>query len=168
MMGEPRFLLDGMLGSLARWLRICGYEAKYIGDALDDDLLKLAGGGGLVLLTRDRLLFRKAQRAGIKGFLVEGEDDSGKLASVSRRYGLRLSPQNSRCPECGEHLRKASKESLVSSIHTGTFEAYDDFWVCDSCGKVYWRGSHWENIVRTIEEASRVAGGVQGSSEHDL
>ena len=36
----PSFLVDGMLGSLNRWLRICGYETEFSGDASDGEMLK--------------------------------------------------------------------------------------------------------------------------------
>lgn len=155
---SPRFLLDGMLGALARWLRICGYEAEYLHDASDEDLVKRASEEDLVLLTRDRLLQRKAMRERVDSFLVEGEDDAHKLASVSKRFSLSLDPRKSRCPDCGAPLRSAKKENLKGLLPPRTFEAYDEFWICDSCGKTYWRGSHWRNIVATIEEASRLAG----------
>jgi hypothetical protein len=165
---DPRFLLDGMLGGLARWLRICGYDAKYLRRASDEELLGRASGEGLVLLTRDKLLHRKALRAGLESFLVEGETDAEKLASVSRRFGLSLDPECSRCPECGELLRMAEREEVYDRVPPRTYEAYDEFWVCGSCGKVYWRGSHWRNIVETVEEASRIAGSQPAGPEHDL
>lgn len=167
-MVTPRFLLDGMLGALARWLRICGYEAEYLSNASDEELMERASEGGLVLLTKDRLLYRKASRAGVDAFLVEGKDDTNKLASVSKRLELCLDPRRSRCPDCGAPLRSASKEDIRGAIPPRTFEAYDEFWVCNSCGKAYWRGSHWINIVGTIEEAGRLAKRTPGNCEQDL
>jgi hypothetical protein len=157
-----------MLGALARWLRICGYEAEYLNNASDEDLMERASEGGLVLLTKDRLLYRKASRAGVDAFLVEGEDDTHKLASVSKRFELCLDPRRSRCPDCGAPLRSASKEDIRGAIPPRTFDAYDEFWVCGSCGKAYWRGSHWRNIVGTIEEAGRLAGRTAGDREQGL
>lgn len=162
-MMSPSFLLDGMLGALARWLRICGYEAEYLHNASDEELIERASEEALVLLTRDRLLQRKAMREGVDAFLVEGEDDAHKLASVSRKFQLSLNPEDSRCPECGAPLRSTDKEDLRGVIPPRTFEAYDEFWICDSCGKAYWRGSHWRNIVKTIEEARRLVGKFTGS-----
>lgn len=165
---SPRFLLDGMLGALARWLRICGYEAEYLHDASDEELIERASEGSLVLLTKDRLLHRKALRDGVDALLVEGKDDAHKLASVSRRFHLTLDPENSRCPECGATLRSTDKEGLRGVVPPRTFEAYDEFWVCDSCGKAYWRGSHWRNIVGTIEEAKRLTEQAARNREQDL
>ncbi len=164
----PKFLIDGMLGSLNRWLRICGFETKYIQNAPDRELLETAESEGRVLLTRDRLLFRKALRAGQMAFLVEGGGDAEKLASVARGFGLDLGVEMSRCAECGGMLRAVSREGVRDRVPSGTYEAYDEFWVCGSCGKVYWRGSHWGNIVDTVSEARRLTGRASGDSEQDL
>ena len=154
---RPLFLLDGMLGALSRWLRICGYDAEYLRSAPDEEIIKRAADEGRVLLTRDRQLYRKAVRAGLEALLVEGKSDAEKLASVSRRFSLVLDPERSRCPVCGAPLASIDKEAVRDRVPLRTFEAYGEFWACSSCGKVYWRGSHWRNILETLEEASRRA-----------
>jgi len=157
-----------MLGSLNRWLRICGFDTKYVQNVPDEELLELAKNEVRVLLTRDVTLFRKTLRAGLTAFLVEGEGNAGKLASVAVRFGLSLSVEMSRCAECGGSLLSASKEDVRDLVPSDTYSAYDEFWVCASCGKAYWRGSHWGNIVDTIDEARRLVDQVRGSSEQDL
>lgn len=154
---NPRFLLDGMLGALTRWLRICGHDAKYLRNVPDEELLRRADEEERVLLTRDRLLYRKAVKAGIEAFLVEGESDAEKLASVSRRFDLELDLKRSRCPECDGSLTIVDRKAVLSKVPPRTSKAYNEFWICRSCGKVYWKGSHWKNIVETVEEASRRA-----------
>jgi len=156
---SPRFLLDGMLGALTRWLRICGHDSKYLRNISDVELIHRAAEEDRILLTRDQLLFRKAIRAGMEAFLVEGESDVDKLASVSRRFKLILDPEKSICPECNAILISVNKEAVRGKVPPRTYEAYAKFWVCNACGKVYWRGSHWKNILETIEEASLQAGG---------
>jgi len=145
-----------MLGGLARWLRICGYDAVYVRKASDEELIERASKEGFVLLTRDRLLYRKAIRAGLVAQLVEGGGEARSLAAISRRCNRDLDPECSRCPNCGASLRSEDKTALYYRIPLRTYEAYDDFWVCDSCGKVFWRGSHWRNIVEMVEEACRL------------
>jgi uncharacterized protein with PIN domain len=162
------FLIDGMLGSLNRWLRICGFDAKYIQNAPDEELLDMAKSEGRALLTRDRLLHRKALRVGQEALLVEGDGDAERLASVAKRFGLDLGVEMSRCAECGGLLRAVSREGVRDRVPSGSYEAYDEFWGCGSCGKVYWRGSHWGNIVDTVSEARRLASRASEDSEQDL
>lgn len=155
---DPKFLLDGMLGGLTRWLRICGYDAKYFRNASDEELLNVSAFEKRILLTRDITLHRKAIRKGIDSLTVHGEDESQKLAHVARKYNLNLQPKNSRCPNCGDLLQKTNKVDIKEKIPTRTFTTYDDYWLCNSCDQIYWRGSHWKNIMKTIKKASKITG----------
>lgn len=151
---EPRFLLDAMLGSLARWLRICGYDAEYPGNIPDEELITLASKEGRILLTRDELLYRKAVREGLESLLVEGGSDAEMLRSVSMRFNLKLNPERSRCPLCGAELKAADREAVRDKVPTRTLKAYEDFWICTSCDQIYWKGSHWRSILEMVEEAT--------------
>jgi hypothetical protein len=146
-----------MLGSLNKWLRICGYETKYVKNAPDEELLTMAGEKDLTLLTKDRNLFRKARRAGVKTFLVKGEGDAESLALLSRGLGVKLDPKMARCTVCGGTLSSVKKVEVECEVPETSFDAYERFWKCDGCGKVYWRGSHWRKIMEKIDMASRLS-----------
>jgi len=161
----PRFLLDGMLGTLTRWLRICGYDAEYLRNVPDEEMISRAAEDRRVLLTRDKLLHGKAVREGVESLFVEGDSDAERLAYVSRRFDLELEPEGSRCPKCGSVLTRADKGDVGERVPKRTLEAYDEFWVCSICGQVYWRGSHWKSIVETVEEASRLASTADETEE---
>lgn len=152
-MSEPSFLLDGMLGSLARWLRILGYDSVYRKDAEDGELL--AALGDRYLLTRDRQL---AQRAGARGLYLESDDLDVQLAEIARRFSLRLDLSRTRCPTCNGELERAGKEEVKGSVAPGTLRAHEEFWRCRGCGKVYWHGAHWKNIIPRLEGISRGPG----------
>ena len=154
----PSFLVDGMLGSLNRWLRICGYETEFSGNASDEELLKRLGGRGRILLTKDQNLFREARRRGVEAFIPIGNSTEERLASVAKKYGLLLDPVMARCTVCGGRLIEASRDEVSEDVPQSSLEVYDEFWRCAGCGKVYWRGSHWVRIVEKVSEASRIAG----------
>jgi uncharacterized protein with PIN domain len=156
---RPRFLVDSMLGSLARWLRICGYDAEYRRDADDESLMEEASGTGRVLLTRDRVLAVRAKKRDVEAFLVEGENDVEQLGGVAAALGLELDPSSSRCPKCNGSLTRVGRDRVQGLVPEASLEAFDVFWVCDSCGGVYWRGSHWDQIASTVEEADKHSGG---------
>ena len=147
-----------MLGSLNRWLRICGYETEFAGDSSDEEILDRGKERGLILLTKDRTLFREANRNGVDAFIVGGSNAEERLASVAREYGLLLDPVMARCTICGGRLEEASRDEIDGDVPYNSLEAYEEFWRCSGCGKVYWRGSHWERIVEKVSEASRIAG----------
>jgi uncharacterized protein with PIN domain len=142
-----------MLGKLTRWLRICGYDTEYVQNIPDDELIQRVADGGRILLTRDRLLYRKALKAGEEAYLVIGRSDVEKLASVASRFGLKLDPRCSLCPQCGASLTAVEKQRVRDRLPIRTFDVYDEFWICRSCSKVYWRGSHWRNIQNIVKSA---------------
>jgi len=156
-----RFLVDGMLGGLARWLRILGYEVRYDASAKDNDLLTIAVEDNMVLLTRDRELHQRAVAKKIVSSLVVGETEEERLAQMASSFGVRLETNmaETRCPECGASLMEKSKSDLADKVPEESFKLYNQFWKCSNqtCGKVYWVGSHWKHIRQTLEEATKLA-----------
>ncbi len=156
-----RFLVDGMLGGLARWLRILGYEVRYDASAKDNDLLTIAVENNMVLLTRDRELHQRAVAKKIVSSLVVGETEEERLAQMASSFGIHLetSMAETRCPECGASLMEKSKSDLAHEVPEESLKLYTQFWKCSNqtCGKVYWVGSHWKRIRQTLEEAMRLA-----------
>ena len=138
-----RFVIDAMLKNMASWLRILGYDSIYWnGD--DQGILKLAREDGRTILTMDRELASTARRRGLDVLLLRENDVSEILAQLAFKLGLNLdfSPSSTRCPVCNHRLM------LVN-------QAEREEWICPGCGKRYWKGSHWRNISRTLDEARR-------------
>ena len=49
----PRLFVDAMLGRLARWLRLAGYDAAYWRDGSDEALMAAAQAEDRLIVTRD-------------------------------------------------------------------------------------------------------------------
>ena len=154
-MSEPSFLLDGMLGSLARWLRIMGYDALYKRDLPDRDMLALLEGNERVLLTRDRQL---AARAGARGHFISEMDLESQLLAVAREFQVRPDRLPPRCTACNGQLRQVERGSVKGEVEEGTLSEQHEFWRCAECGKVYWQGAHWKNIRRILDALSKGLG----------
>ena len=158
-----KFIVNGMLGGLARWLRMLGYETEYDPKMDDNNLLRLSIEQETVLLTRDEELHRRAAAKGIKSLLVQGEREEIRLAQIARNLGisLEIDMAATRCPECGSELREISKEEASTTVPAASLKLYDRFWKCPriDCGKTYWVGSHWEKIRQTLAEAEKISSG---------
>jgi uncharacterized protein with PIN domain len=150
-----RFITDGMLGKLTRWLRMLGHNVTYFRSADDEKLVELAKSEKRILLTRDHKLYQQAAAQRLDAVLVEATDEAGKLADLAGRFGfmLEIDLSVSRCPKCNARIEAVSKELVVDQIPEATSMHYDDFWRCPGCGQVYWRGAHWKRIEQTLEEA---------------
>jgi len=150
-MTDPSFVLDGMLGSLARWLRIMGYDSLYVQDVSDRDMLELLQGNQRFLLTRDRQL---SARAGERGLFVESDELDEQLVAVTERFSLDIKGRMTRCSACNGELLPQEREEIRADVPEGTWTTYQEFWRCAACGKIYWRGAHWKNIERRLDALS--------------
>lgn len=161
-------MVDGMLGKLCRWLRMLGYDVVYLGRrGSDDDLIRLALEQSKTLLTRDFLLYRKALKMGVKAVYIDSGILEEQLKQVALNCGIKLSIplDNSRCPICNHPLRMCLKEDVESKIPQKVAESSMIFWVCDGCGKVYWIGRHWRDIMAKLR---RVQLEVEGKGKSYL
>ena len=156
-----RFLVDGMLGGLARWLRILGQDVRYDASTKDNELLRIAYEENMVLLTRDEELYQRAMARKIPSGLVLGETEKERLAQIASTFGLHLDVDmaETKCPECGSNLKETPKADVADEVPKTSLELYDRFWRCanQNCEKVYWVGSHWDRIRQTLEEARKLA-----------
>lgn len=149
-----RFIVNGMLGNVSRWLRMFGYDVMYTPEASDEQLLEIARKERRILLTRDFELYRRAMLNGIQAFFIASTDIKDALSSIIKRFNIKaeINPERSRCPSCNSPLSKAKLEEIAHKVPKSVLERYNEFWICTnpSCGKVYWRGSHWRNIIKTL------------------
>jgi len=146
------FVLDSMLGRLAKWLRIMGYDAVYSPYFSDDELIEKASKAHAILLTRDRLLARLAELRGIRAITLP-EDLAGQLVRLATLgcIELKVDLNKTRCPVCNAKLTKVGRSRVVGRVPQGIIEHYDEYWLCPECGKVYWPGSHLRSIVKFLE-----------------
>ncbi len=146
-----RFLLDGHLGRLARYLRMVGFDASWRRDAGDEELARTAGGEKRILLTRDRGLLKR--RAVSHGYFVREVDPERQLAEVVRRFDLfRLLDPFRRCLPCNALLEAVREEEVAAAIPPEVRERHGAYRRCPSCGRVYWAGSHRRRMERLIAE----------------
>jgi hypothetical protein len=150
-----KFLADGMLGKLARWLRMLGHDIMYSVQFNDSEILELIKKDKRVLLTKDLELYKRAIGRGLEAYYVEGKNESERLAEVAKRYNIQLiiDMDRSRCPVCNIKIKIAPKEQLRDELEKNTFTYYDKFWKCPNCSQIYWQGAHWTQINNTLNQA---------------
>lgn len=144
-----KFLADNMLGRLATWLRLLGYDTAYLPEAGDPALARIARAEDRVLLTRDVELTR---RRGVRFILIESEKIEEQLRQVFHALGLSARQAFSRCAECNTPLDAASKTSVRDAVPPYVFQTQEHFLRCPRCQRVYWRGTQWTSIVAHIED----------------
>lgn len=144
-----KLLADGMLGSLAKWLRILGYDTLYFSHADDNELVRIARAEGRMLLTRDEEL---ARRQGLNALLIESEQLKEQVRQVIAKLGPAGKELFSRCPVCNTPLREVEKEEVKGRVPPYVFLTHEHFSLCPHCDKIYWRGTHWTKMRKEIAQ----------------
>lgn len=144
-----RFCADGHLGSLARYLRLLGFDTWYRADAGDEELSSLVAEEGRVLLTRDRGLLKRSEVE--RGYCVREDHPDKQLAEVVERFHLgRGARPFTRCLRCNGILRAVPPELVETRVPLRVLESFSDFTECSDCGRVYWRGTHYQAMVERL------------------
>jgi hypothetical protein len=153
-MSAPLLLCDAMLGKLARWLRLLGYDTAYEADVADDTLLARAAAEGRILLTRDAALATRAPRA----LRVRSLEPEEQLREALRGLGLQPDPALllSRCSVCNAPLLEATRAEAEGHVPASVLPRHERYWRCPRCARWYWRGTH----AQRFEESLRALGGL--------
>ena len=150
-----RFVADGHLGTLARDLRLLGFDVAYRATATDQELVFIALNENRALLTRDRrLLMHRVVR---DGYCPRSSDPLEQITETMRRFGLseHLKPYT-RCLRCGAELLTVTKADVLPRLEPLTRLHFATFRQCSGCGNVYWPGSHFAKLnarIAAIETA---------------
>ena len=135
----PRLLADGMLGSLAKWLRLLGYDTAYDNAATDPELARRARAESRVLLTRDHEL---SARRGLRALLIQSEVLEEQVQEVQEALGPPPDPSLSRCAVCNAALEPTSPAEVADCVPPYVLRTQSDFRRCPGCGRIYWPGTH--------------------------
>jgi uncharacterized protein with PIN domain len=154
---NPAFVLDVHLGKLARLLRLTGFDCLYETNYADARIAAIAAEQGRIVLTRDVFLLKRNQ---IKwGYWLRSQNSEVQLREVLVYFGLyyRLRPF-SRCTVCNGDLHPVDKNDISHRLEPQTKAGFDQFFRCESCGRIYWRGSHYERMQQMIRKLKEEMG----------
>lgn len=148
---RTRFVLDTHLGKLAKYLRMLGFDTLYDNRYTDHELADLASSGERrILLTRDVGLLKYKQIT--HGYFVRETTPRRQVRKILDRFDLRNSLSPFRlCVNCNGILDKLDKEGARERVPAGIYRRMDKFVICRDCRRVYWKGSHYDRMMRFIE-----------------
>lgn len=143
----PRLIVDAMLGRLAKWLRLAGYDAAYWRDGSDEALIAAAQAEDRLIVTRDRQL---VGRRGVHAVFIASERLDEQI--VEARAAIGGAPQPfTRCPECNGRLAALAHAAARDLVPAYVWHTQTEFHRCAGCGRVYWKGTHWPAVAARLE-----------------
>ena len=142
---KPAFVLDTHLGKLATYLRMVGLDSIYNNSASDDELAHISSSQNRILLTKDRGLLKR--KIITHGYIVRNIFPKDQLIEVIHKFDLKrqLRPFTI-CLRCNGALVQVDKSKVSELLEESTLKYYDEFWFCIGCGKLYWKGSHYQSM----------------------
>nr|QOV09142.1 hypothetical protein HULAa36F11_00025 [uncultured Thermoplasmata archaeon] len=142
-----KFLADTMLGTLARWLRVLGFDTVYANDSGDKEILELAIRENRTILSRDRELCSRKEGS----IYIDSKDLDSQISQVVALFPASEKLVLTRCLDCNSLLVSIPQCEAIGHVPGGVSGRYDEFWKCGTCDKYFWHGSHWQNMKRKAE-----------------
>lgn len=143
-----------MLGKLSRFLRFLGYDTLYRTQESINEMLETAREEDRIILTRSDEIIQMCKKRNLHNLFITNIEVSEQLKEIKASFSLNIvyPPSKMRCSVCNDDLKVRNKEEIIDKIPEGTEKNYNDFWECRGCFKIYWMGSHWQDIKKTISE----------------
>jgi hypothetical protein len=148
---NKKFIIDGHLGKLAKYLRIAGIDSYYRENILETELIKISQEETRTILTRNRGLLKRSEVN--HAYYVRSTTPLTQITEVVERFNLSGSFKPfSRCIECNNELLPVSRLLIENKVPLKVFEYHSEFYQCINCSKVFWKGSHYEKMKILVEK----------------
>ena len=146
-MTEPGFIADVMVGKLARWLRVLGFDVLYSNKYEDDEIIRISHLERRLILTRDVQL---ARRVPSQSLIIESGHYKEQIQQVVRSLKLTHFKSLSRCLECNTRLEEVDKEAAFEKVPPFVYLTQERFARCPRCDRIYWHGTHTHEMLKQI------------------
>jgi uncharacterized protein with PIN domain/sulfur carrier protein ThiS len=148
---KPRFIVDVHLGSLAKYLRMLGIDVLYKNNYSNNEIIDISLKENRAILTKDRELLKNNKIT--HGCWIRNAGTQEQVKEVILRFDLKNSIYEFlRCLDCNDILVSIEKERVQGRIPPKVKLHHNEFWYCQNCDKVYWKGTHYEKMSKFIDQ----------------
>jgi hypothetical protein len=149
-----KFIVDHNVAKLARWLRMMGYDAIVFDQSDDWQMIRTALAENRTIITKDTsVIKRRVITSGkLRALLVSSDDPEEQIHQVINTFQLDRSKSLSLCLECNVPLVAIIREEIKDRIPPYVYQTKSQFFQCPVCHRVYWQGTHWEAMTKTLSK----------------
>lgn len=147
---DIKFIADVHLGKLANAMRTIGIDTYYDTKSTDKQIAEIAFNQERVVLTRDvGLLKHKTIKWGL---WLRSQQHETQLQEVEKKYNISsLVNAFTRCLICNGDIIAVPKDEILNQLPAKTREYFNQFYQCNNCKKIYWKGSHYEHMLEKLK-----------------
>ena len=152
---KPIFVVDAMLGNIAKKLRLLGFDSEYSSNSDDVALIIKSKNENRILITKDVPLYERAKKQKTSVICLTNDKEVEQLSQIFKNLKLSsvsISGNSTRCTDCNQKLESVEKQNVKNRIPEGVFEKLDNFWQCSNCNKIYWEGTHIQRLQKFVDE----------------
>jgi len=150
-----KFIVDHNVGKLVKRLRMLGYDSLFFTGDDDWQMVMIALNEGRIILTRDTQMMTRGVIASrrVKSILIESDDPARQIEQVVKTLNLDIESRPfSLCLECNQPLEERTKGQVASRVPPYVFQTQDRYFECPSCHRIYWKGTHWQDMTRKLAQ----------------
>ena len=147
---RPSFVLDRMLGRLAKWLRVMGLDVLYDNTYDAHDLLRISGQTGRLIVTRNTWF---ESHRDVRSIVLHDNYTVGQMKDLLKRLNIAPDPARffTRCTVCNAELASVTGEQVKGTVPEYVLHTTTAFSRCPVCGRIYWGGTHKQNMLQTLK-----------------
>lgn len=153
---DKKLLCDLMLQKLGRILILCGYDVKIVKKPLPlKELIEIAQKENRIILTRNT----KIRGHSIPYILLTEQKPYEQLKTLIKIHNFSIEPSAifTRCSICNSELERVEKDAIISQIPPLTQRNTDEFFICSTCKKIYWKQTHYQLFMEKIKEITTLS-----------
>jgi uncharacterized protein with PIN domain len=158
MSDSTKFIVDSNVGKLARWLRMLGYDAVFFEGEDDAYMIDRALKESRVILTRDTQIMKRGVITGgrLKAILIDSDQPEPQIRQVIDTLHIDFQSRPfTVCLECNNPLEKRNQEEVKERVPPYVFQTQQQYMECPVCHRIYWRGTHWQAMLRKLERLTK-------------
>ena len=156
-----KFIVDNNVGKLAKWLRLMGYDTVFFNGSNDSHMIATALAEDRVILTRDTQIMKRrvVTNGQLKAILIKSDESEQQMQQVIATLNLdcQYGPFTI-CLECNQPLLERSKQQVKDLVPPYVFQTQNQYMECSACHRIYWQGTHWQVMVKNLQDFQREDG----------